>query len=57
MVLFYQSIDEFQTINKWSIKPSIIMLKHCTIQVFLFNAYMTVLMEPKGACTSLIIDQ
>ena len=37
-VLFYRSIDEFQTINESLITLSIIVLKHCTIQVLLFNA-------------------
>ena len=47
MVLFYHFMVEFQTTNEWSIKQSIIVLKHCTIQVLLFNAYMMVLMEHK----------
>ena len=51
MVLFYLSMDEFQTTNDWSIKLSIIVLKHCTMQVLLFNAYMMVLMEHKSTCT------
>ena len=44
-------MDEFQTTNKWSIKLSIIVLKHYAIQVLLFNAYMMVLMEHKSTCT------
>ena len=45
-------MNDFQTTNEWSIKLSIIVLKHCTIQVLLFNAYMMVLMEYKGTtCT------
>ena len=43
-------MDEFQTTNELSIKLSIIVLKHCTIQVLLFNAYMMVLMEHKRIC-------
>ena len=50
MISFYHSMDEFQTTNEWSIKLSIIVLKHCTIQVLLFNAYMMVLMEHKSTC-------
>ena len=51
MVLFYHSMDKFQTTNEWLIKLSIIVLKHCTIQVHLFNAYMMVLIEHKSTCT------
>ena len=51
MVLLYYSMDEFQTKNEWPIKLSITVLKHCTIQVLLFNEYMMVLMEYKSICT------
>ena len=32
-------------------KLSIIVLKHCIIQVLLFNAYTVLLMEHKSTCT------
>ena len=51
MVFFYNSIDKSQTTNELSIKLSIMMLKHCTIQVLLFNAHMMFLMESKNTCT------
>ena len=45
MVLFYYSMDEFQTINKWSIILSIIVLKYCKIEVTLIQCNMMTLME------------
>ena len=51
MELFYHYMDEFQTKNEWSIILSIIVLKHCTIQVLVFNAYMMILLEHKSTCT------
>ena len=44
MVLFYHSIDGFQKTNDWSVTLSIIALVHCTIQVFLFNAIIVILL-------------
>ena len=37
--------------NKNKIKLLIIVIKHCTVQVLLFNAYMMVLMEHESICT------
>ena len=51
MVLFYYFMDEFHTTDEWLIILSIIVIKHCIMQVFLFNAYMMVLMEYNSTCT------
>ena len=38
VIEWYDSMDEFQTTNEWSIILSIIVLKHITVKVFLFDS-------------------
>ena len=51
MVLFYHSMDEFQTTNEWSITLSIIMLKTLYNTSTFIQCNMMVLIEHKITCT------